>query len=244
VPAPELESAVIDAIRRHLQGDGSDPMPIPEANRELIEQYLLRATLNAKEIALHLRADRAPAAGQDDPVFAASYTSPVTIAIPWTVPAAFTVKGIVHVPAHNTPMKPGRRELLLTAIAKARRWLKAVERGHSFTDIARREAKAERHVRHLAPLAFVSPRMITAIMDGTTPGRAHCDGTGQQAAVFMGGARTAIRVVTPIVPHRLEPSPGPVGTLRLAAGTPRHAGFLLARGRSPSPKPPLQLRIT
>jgi site-specific DNA recombinase len=169
VPAPELESAVIDAIRRHLQADGSDPMPIPEANRELIEQYLLRATLNAKEIALHLRADRAPAASQDDPVFAASYTSPVTIAIPWTVPAAFTVKGIVHVPAHNTPMKPGRRELLLTAIAKARRWLKAVERGHSFTDIARREAKAERHVRHLAPLAFVSPRIITAIMDGTAP---------------------------------------------------------------------------
>jgi hypothetical protein len=39
--------------------------------------------------------------------------------------------------------------------------------GPTVTDIARREAKAERHVRHLAPLAFVSPRIITAIMNGT-----------------------------------------------------------------------------
>ncbi len=29
------------------------------------------------------------------------------------------------------------------------------------------EGKAERHIRRLAPLAFVSPRIITAIIDGT-----------------------------------------------------------------------------
>ncbi len=40
---------------------------------------------------------------------------------------------------------------------------------HSFADIARQEGKAERHIRHLAPLAFVSPRIITAIMDSTAP---------------------------------------------------------------------------
>ena len=60
-------------------------------------------------------------------------------------------------------MKPGSRQLLLIAIAKD------VERSHSFADIARQEGKAERHIRHLAPLAFVSPRIITAIMDGTAP---------------------------------------------------------------------------
>ena len=91
------------------------------------------------------------------------------IAIPWTVPAAAPVKGIAHVPAHNTPMKPGRRELLLIAIAKARKWIKDAERGQSFADIARREGMAERHLRHRMPLAFVSPRIVTAIMDGTAP---------------------------------------------------------------------------
>jgi hypothetical protein len=78
-------------------------------------------------------------------------------------------KGIVHVPAHNTPMKPGGRETLLIAIAKARKWVKEVERGQTFADIADREGKAERHIRHLARLAFVSPRIITAIIDGTAP---------------------------------------------------------------------------
>ena len=39
--------------------------------------------------------------------------------------------------------------------------------GQSFADIARREGMAERHLRHRMPLAFVSPRIVTAIMDGT-----------------------------------------------------------------------------
>ena len=33
-PAAELETAVVDAIRRHLQEDGRDPNPIPEAGRD------------------------------------------------------------------------------------------------------------------------------------------------------------------------------------------------------------------
>ena len=95
------------------------------------------------------------------------------------------VKGIAHVPAHNTPMKPGRRELLLTAIANARGWIRDVERGQSFADIARREAKAERHIRHLAPLAFVSPRIVAAILEGIRAGEAHGDGACQDTALFL-----------------------------------------------------------
>jgi site-specific DNA recombinase len=59
--------------------------------------------------------------------------------------------------------------VVLMAIAKARKWIKDIERGQSFGAIARREGKAVRHVRHLAPLAFVSPRIITAVIDGTAP---------------------------------------------------------------------------
>ena len=57
VPAPELEAAVTDAIRRYLQGDGTDPKPIPETDRELVERHLLRAALSGKELTLHLRQD-------------------------------------------------------------------------------------------------------------------------------------------------------------------------------------------
>ena len=167
-PAAELETAVVDAIRRHLQEDGRDPNPIPEAGRELIEQHLLKATLNANDIVLHLRSNVAGNAAAGQEICPRTAT---TITIPWTLPTVSPVKGIAHVPAHNTPMKPGRRELLLTAIAKARGWIRDVERGQSFADIARREAKAERHIRHLAPLAFVSPRIVAAILEGTAPAR-------------------------------------------------------------------------
>jgi site-specific DNA recombinase len=47
-------------------------------------------------------------------------------------------------------------------------------RGHSprnasFVVIARPEGKAERHISLLAPLAFVSPRIVSALLEGTTP---------------------------------------------------------------------------
>ena len=48
----------------------------------------------------------------------------------------------------------------------AARFDRRVVRGHM---IARREGKVERHIRLLAPLAFVSPRIVSALLDGTAP---------------------------------------------------------------------------
>ena len=39
VSAPELERAVVAAIRPHLQAKSTVPMSIPDTDRELIEQY-------------------------------------------------------------------------------------------------------------------------------------------------------------------------------------------------------------
>ena len=172
VPGPELEALVVDAVRRHLQANSTAPDPILETDRELIERHLLRATLSMNAITLHLRqdiADSEASGPQDLPAAGSPAVAETKVTIPWTVPAAAPVKGIVHVPPHNTPMKPGGRETLMIAIAKARKWVKDVERGQTFTDIADREGKAERHIRYLARLAFVSPRIITAIIDGTAP---------------------------------------------------------------------------
>ena len=82
-----------------------------------------------------------------------------------------SVKGIIHVPAHNTPIKADRREALLIAIAKARNWIDDLTHGRvpSFAAIARREVRVERHIRSLAPLAFLSPRIVSGILDGTAP---------------------------------------------------------------------------
>jgi hypothetical protein len=62
-------------------------------------------------------------------------------------------------------------EALLIAIAKARNWVDDLAHGRaaSFAAIARRDGKVERHVRLLAQLAFVSPRIVAAILDATAP---------------------------------------------------------------------------
>jgi site-specific DNA recombinase len=66
-------------------------------------------------------------------------------------------------------MKPESRDALLIAIAKAREWIDDIRlsRVASLAEIAEREAVGERHIRLLAPLAFLSPRIIAAIADGT-----------------------------------------------------------------------------
>ncbi len=93
------------------------------------------------------------------------------LALPWGPPASSAAKGILHEPSSRHPMSPATREALLTAIAKARSWLDDLVAGRaaSFAEIAEREGKVERHVRFLAPLAFVSPRVIKAIFDGNAP---------------------------------------------------------------------------
>ena len=175
VPAAELEALVLTALRNHLNpGSG---LQLPDSDRDLVERHVESVTLAHSEIKLRLRAIAEEAAQQRDADDSARTpsgppdTTVETIAISWTSPVPASVKGIVHVPAHNTPIKPGRRETLLLAIAKARNWIDDLVHGRvaSFAVIARREGKAERHIRLLVPLAFLSPRIVSALLDGTGP---------------------------------------------------------------------------
>jgi site-specific DNA recombinase len=38
-----------------------------------------------------------------------------------------------------------------------------------FQEIAKSEGKVERHIRYVAPLAYLSPRIVEAIENGTAP---------------------------------------------------------------------------
>jgi hypothetical protein len=76
----------------------------------------------------------------------------------------------------RAPRAPGAREwgmpffeLRHFAAAKARIWIDDLVSGRvrSFAEIARSEGKVERHIRLLAPLAFLPPRTLAAIANGT-----------------------------------------------------------------------------
>jgi DNA invertase Pin-like site-specific DNA recombinase len=172
VPAAEIEMLISAALRRHLQANGTDAFG---GDRELVERHVERVTLSRKHIQLQLRQIgdvpvQTDAEDASRPVSEQLHGT-VNVTIPWsgTVPAA--VKGIIHVPAHNTPMTPSRRDALLMAIAKARNWADELARGRvgSFAVLARREGKVERHIRLLVPLAFLSPRIVSGLLDGTAP---------------------------------------------------------------------------
>jgi site-specific DNA recombinase len=176
IPAAEVETLVLAALRNHLSASGAGKQ-LSDNDRDLVAHHVERITLTANRIELRLRqiVDEAPPKLGSN-VSASVSSGPAipiakAIAIPWTSPVTAAAKGIIRVPAHNTPMAPSRRDALLIAIAKARQWMDdlAHARAASFAVIARREAKVERHIRLLAALAFVSPRIVSALLEGCVP---------------------------------------------------------------------------
>jgi hypothetical protein len=101
----------------------------------------------------------------------ASSTCTLVISLPWSTPVFPSVKGVLHQPEAKPSLKQETRDAILLAVAKARSWIDdlALGRVRSFTEIAEREGKVERHIRLLTPLAFLPPRTLAAILDGTGP---------------------------------------------------------------------------
>jgi site-specific DNA recombinase len=176
VPAPEIEAMVVQALRGHLKAKGAPEHPAPTDDRDLVARNIERVVIAPEAIEIRLtdvtNAHEEPDSRDDGindqhPLDGGS----TTIALPWTAPAFTAVKGILHAPNQHPTMKPETRDALLTAIAKARGWIDDLVGGRvaSFAEIATREGKVERHIRLLAPLAFVSPRIIAAIIDATAP---------------------------------------------------------------------------
>jgi site-specific DNA recombinase len=130
-------------------------------DRDLIERHVDRIVVKPKGIEVWLKAEDGD--GRNN------LGAPDLLA-PWSAPVFAATKGIVHTPS-TIVLKAETRDAVLTAIAKARAWIDdlAENRTKSFAEIATREGKVERHIRLLAPLAFVSPKIIAAIVEGTAP---------------------------------------------------------------------------
>jgi site-specific DNA recombinase len=172
VPAPEIEALVLDAVRERLPSAGESQTGM--ADRELIERHLERVIIKrqAVEVCLVLPTQALVQSEQlDTGDLGWGQSRTFTITLPWTAPRFAAVKGIVHAPRANRTLKPESRDALLAAVAKARGWIEDIRLGRvaSIAEIAKREGQGERHIRLLSPLAFVSPRIVAAIADGTAP---------------------------------------------------------------------------
>jgi site-specific DNA recombinase len=175
VPAPEIETLVRDGVRRHLGSMGDGEPTTATADRDLIEHHVARVIVKPQALEVCLIPTCEASAQTEDPSLqdpAPRRPLTTTITFPWTAPIFAAVKGIINAPCTEPAMRPESRDALLAAIAKARGWIDDIRLGRigSFAEIAEREAQGERHIRLLAPLAFLSPRIIAAIVDGTAPG--------------------------------------------------------------------------
>ena len=189
VAAPDIDALIGAAVRRHLDGrinpdDAYAAVALSDemGDHDLIAKHVQRVTLRAQcvDIVLEtIKSDQAivdaaetdvsindDAGGSEDACDPSS-----VLVVPWTPRTGNLRKGIVHEPAGQQVIDPQARAALLAAIGKARTWIDDLRAGRtvSFTEIARREQKGERHIRLLAPLAFVSPKLISAITAGNAP---------------------------------------------------------------------------
>lgn len=175
ISAQDIENAVVQSVRNHLDKCSAGEGKGLETDRELIEQHVERIIVKSEAIEILLVSEvghRPDEHGQKIDAQCQSRSDPVVvITVPWTTTASVATKGVFHSPSLSPTMSSDDRDILLTAIAKARAWIDDLVEGRvaSFTEIARREGKVERHIRLLAPLAFVSPRVISGIVEGSLP---------------------------------------------------------------------------
>ncbi len=149
VSAPDVEGLVCQAVRNVLQ---------PEAeivDRELATKEIERVTIFADKIAVALK--RPEANGGSD------------LNIPFS-PTVPLIKGVAYASGEPPKLDSRDRDALLQAIARARKWMDDLIGGKfaSLEEIAEVEKIGVRHVRRLAPLAFLSPKIIQALANEET----------------------------------------------------------------------------
>jgi site-specific DNA recombinase len=157
ISAPAVEALIANAIRANGEADQQ------ASNPELIRMRLEKAVVHRDHIEIALQSKDWPNAANDQ-------NSVPTISVPFTANLPLR-RGITHTPSCGQAIDEPTRAALLRAIVRSRAWVDAMikDPGTDFGTIAERENLAERHVRFLAPLAYLSPRIIEAIADGRAP---------------------------------------------------------------------------
>jgi DNA invertase Pin-like site-specific DNA recombinase len=95
----------------------------------------------------------------------------LTVVIPWTKPPSRTARSVLRPTSASLPLRPmklERRATLVAAIARGRRWLDELiaDSESDAQAIARREHCSLRHVNMTLSLAFLSPTLVKAAVEG------------------------------------------------------------------------------
>jgi DNA invertase Pin-like site-specific DNA recombinase len=156
VPAPEIEALIGDFIRDRCRGAQGDL-------RTLVEARIARITVQPDSISVEL-------AGPDGAEGDQRGKSRQLVSLPWSKKPFRATKGVASTPVTPATLveaDPKANEAILTAIAKARRWVNELMAGATLADIVTQEGIGERQIRMLIPLAFMPPQTVRRLIGGT-----------------------------------------------------------------------------
>ena len=189
VPAPELERAVTGAARAFLDDRAAVLTALQESE---IEPEVMDVLKLAEDLSLRLASETEGADTLTEITETVQLTAGgIRVGLKISLPKVgdestlnvLRVTRLVSVKIRRRGVEmrlvlDGRAELarkadpaLLKAVARARRWFEEITSGRvrSSAEIARREALPKGYVAALMRLAFLSPALVEAIVEGSTP---------------------------------------------------------------------------
>jgi len=160
LPAAEVEAVVLKAVREHLGSAAA------EGDRLLIERSVVRVEVQPERLVIEL----APPPDSDG-----EQLTPAMLYVAWHKPPTKRRRELL-LPAgvaaeHARSIRAETRATLVAAIARGRRWLAELldDRGITAERIAARESCSIRKVQMMISLAFLSPELVKAAIEGRLP---------------------------------------------------------------------------
>ena len=186
IPAPEIENLIANAVEAHLatranaidgchidRGGGRGDCAITQNESGRMRRYLPsendmrnaidRATVSATRIEIVL-AESIAVEGQDR-----------VLTLPWTRASSRRrreiIQGVVEAQGPLRAMRTKARDSFIGALRDARCWLDEllIDPAQTIESLATREHKSERSIRMTVSLAFVSPVLAEAALEGRLP---------------------------------------------------------------------------
>jgi site-specific DNA recombinase len=169
IPAADIEDTVVKSLEAHLAAkhDGATSSAVRLEDRSDLTELVARIVVHRDGLIVRLKSDNADEASD--------YPDDRSLTIPWHKPPSKRSRQILL--PHNKsrsdvrPEQFERRARLVSAIARGRQWLDDVVSGRVTTiaELCAREKCSVRQANMTISLAFLSPNLVKAAVEGRLP---------------------------------------------------------------------------
>jgi len=161
------EQPSVELVQRLTSGLTRLSTHLAEANRpiELLSQLVDRITISAEQISIELSRGEFIDALELNSRFSSADDEPLVI----TSPFQHRKRGVESKLIMGNGSTTNPDLFLISHVAKARYWLEEIKNGKAIPAIASEEGRSVRQIQRYLELAFLSPKLIQQIVEGTQP---------------------------------------------------------------------------